>query len=35
VHALPFELTALILLGIGLGLGAIGSGLTVRRFLRV
>jgi len=35
VHAWPFELTALILLGIGLALGAIGSGLTVRRFLRV
>jgi cell division transport system permease protein len=35
VHAWPFEVTALILLGIGLGLGAIGSGLTVRRFLRV
>jgi cell division transport system permease protein len=35
VHALPFVLTSLILLGIGLGLGAVGSGLTVRRFLRV
>jgi cell division transport system permease protein len=35
VHALPFPLTALTLLGIGLGLGAIGSGLTLRRFLRV
>jgi cell division transport system permease protein len=35
VHALAFPLTALILLGIGLLLGAIGSGLTVRRFLRV
>ncbi len=35
VHALPFPLTALILLGIGLGLGAVGSGLTLRRFLRV
>ena len=35
VHALAFPLTALILLGMGLGLGAIGSGLTIRRFLRV
>ena len=35
VHALAFPLTALILLGIGVGLGAVGSGLTVRRFLRV
>jgi cell division transport system permease protein len=35
VHALEFTYTALILLGIGLGLGALGSGITVRRFLRV
>jgi cell division transport system permease protein len=35
VHALPFPLTALILVGFGLGLGAVGSGLTLRRFLRV
>ncbi|HEY2220024.1 MAG TPA: permease-like cell division protein FtsX [Gaiellaceae bacterium] len=35
VHALAFPLTALILLGIGLGLGAVGSGLTLRRFLKV
>ena len=35
VHALAFPVTALILLGIGIGLGAVGSGLTVRRFLRV
>ena len=35
VHALEFTYTALILLAIGLGLGALGSGLTVRRFLRV
>jgi cell division transport system permease protein len=35
VHALAFPLTALILLAIGLGLGAIGSGLTLRRFLKV
>ena len=35
VHALEFTYTALILLGIGLCLGMVGSGLTVRRFLRV
>jgi cell division transport system permease protein len=35
VHALAFPLTALILLGTGLALGAIGSGLTLRRFLKV
>jgi cell division transport system permease protein len=35
VHALAFPLTALILVLIGLGLGALGSGLTLRRFLRV
>jgi cell division transport system permease protein len=35
VHALQFELTALILLGVGLVLGALGSGLTLRRFLKV
>jgi cell division transport system permease protein len=35
VHALEFTYTALILLGIGLVLGMLGSGLTVRRFLRV
>ncbi len=35
VKALAFPLTALILIGMGLGLGAIGSGLTIRRFLRV
>ena len=35
VHALAFPLTALILLAIGLGLGAVGSGLTLRRFLKV
>jgi hypothetical protein len=28
-------MTAVILIGIGLGIGAIGSGLTLRRFLRV
>ena len=31
----PFGLTALIILGIGLLLGAAGSGLTIRRFLQV
>jgi cell division transport system permease protein len=35
VHALAFPLTALILLGMGLALGALGSGLTLRRFLKV
>jgi cell division transport system permease protein len=35
VHALAFPFTALILLGTGLALGAVGSGLTLRRFLRV
>jgi cell division transport system permease protein len=34
-HALAFPVTALILLGMGLGLGALGSGLTIRRFLKV
>jgi cell division transport system permease protein len=35
VHALSFSLTALILLGVGLALGALGSGVTIRRFLQV
>ncbi len=35
VHALSFELQALAILGAGLLLGAAGSGLTLRRFLRV
>jgi cell division transport system permease protein len=35
VHGLAFPLTALIVLGLGLLLGAAGSGLTIRRFLRV
>ncbi len=35
VHALAFPINALILLIIGLILGAIGSGITVRRFLQV
>ena len=35
VHAWAFPLTALILLGMGIGLGALGSGITLRRFLRV
>lgn len=35
VTALAFPLIALILLGVGLGVGALGSGLTIRRFLRV
>jgi cell division transport system permease protein len=35
VRALAFELNALAILGVGLILGALGSGLTIRRFLRV
>ena len=35
VHALPFTLNALSLIGAGLLLGAAGSGLTMRRFLQV
>jgi len=35
VKALAFSLNALILLGVGLALGAAGSGLTIRRFLQV
>ena len=35
VHALPFVLNALALLAAGLLLGAVGSGLTLRRFLQV
>jgi len=35
VHALPFALNAVALLGAGLLLGAAGSGLTMRRFLQV
>jgi cell division transport system permease protein len=35
VHALSFPITAAILLAMGLALGALGSGLTLRRFLQV
>ena len=35
VHAIPFALNALALLGAGLLLGAAGSGLTLRRFLQI
>jgi cell division transport system permease protein len=35
VHALAFPLTSLILVGMGLALGALGSGVTLHRFLRV
>ena len=35
VNALAFPMTALILVAFGLLIGAIGSGLTMRRFLRV
>ncbi len=35
VQALGFSLIALILLGVGVLVGALGSGMTMRRFLRV
>jgi len=35
VRGLAFTWTAAILIAIGLGIGALGSGLTLRRFLRV
>ena len=35
VQALSFGLNALVLIGCGLLLGAAGSGLTLRRFLKV
>jgi len=35
VRALAFTYTAAILIAIGLAIGALGSGLTIRRFLRV
>jgi cell division transport system permease protein len=35
VHALSFPLTALILVGVSLLVGAAGSGITIRRFLQV
>jgi cell division protein FtsX len=35
VRAWSFSLIALTLILIGLGVGAIGSGLTLRRFLKV
>ena len=35
VHAMPFVFNGLILLSCGLLLGAAGSGLTIRRFLKV
>jgi cell division transport system permease protein len=35
VQAMPFTWTALILLAVGLAIGALGSGLTLRRFLKV
>jgi cell division transport system permease protein len=34
-HALAFELNALIIIAIGILLGAFGTGVTLRRFLRV
>ena len=35
VKALGFGMTALILVGVGLAVGALGSGMTLRRYLRV
>jgi len=35
VHAMAFPVLALVLLAMGLGLGALGSGVTIRRFLQV
>jgi cell division protein FtsX len=35
VHSLDFTLNAIALLAAGLLLGALGSGLTLRRFLQV
>ena len=35
VQALPFMWTSLILFAFGLGIGALGSGLTLRKFLRI
>ncbi len=35
IHAWPFGVHVLIVLGAGLALGAAGSGLTIRRFLQV
>ena len=35
VHAWPFALTAFLMLVIGLVLGAVGTGITLRRFLQV
>jgi cell division transport system permease protein len=35
VKAVAFELNALVIVGVGLTLGAAGSGLTIRRFLRI
>jgi cell division transport system permease protein len=35
VSAIPFSLNALALLGMGLALGAAGSGITLRRFLKI
>jgi cell division protein FtsX len=35
VRALPFFWTSAILVSVGLGIGAVGSGLTLRRFLKI
>jgi len=35
VQALSFPIIAVLLMGIGLAVGALGSGMTLRRFLKV
>jgi cell division transport system permease protein len=35
VHAMPFVWTSTILVAVGLGIGALGSGVTLRRFLQI
>jgi hypothetical protein len=35
VRAIAFTINALIIVGVGLIVGAAGSGLTLRRFLRI
>jgi cell division transport system permease protein len=34
-RTIPFELLVLVLLGAGVGVSALGSGISLRRFLRV
>jgi hypothetical protein len=35
VEAIAFGLNALVIIGVGLVIGVLGSGLTLRRFLQV